>query len=162
MRPFKVEILFIFVLLLMLLISCSEKSTTIGDLYLESWTTLEAYIHGKYHYIPTNKEITVTTQKDETQLKIIAAGSVNDRKMVFQLSFENRCLFKNSPCFRGANREFDALKKCVDKIVRASSAPNSCSFSSLITGGEKGSIVRDRSHAPHMDVWVSDVGVLGE
>jgi len=127
-----------------------------GDLYLESRTALEAYKKGNYCYIPANRKITVTTKKDANQFRIVAIGFVNDRKMALHLTFPSECLVKHAVCLHDANREFEALKKCVDEAASGTPA-EPCSVASLILNGESGSIVRDRLHAPHMDVWIYDV-----
>jgi hypothetical protein len=138
----------------MLMIACSEQSIKIDDLYLESWTALEAYKHGKYTYIPANKEITVTAKIDGTQFKVTTIGFVQNRKMVLHLTFPNVCLSKKDTCLLGANKELDALRKCVDKAISGIPATGSCSVSSLIINGDKGSTVSDQLNAPHIDVWV--------
>jgi len=147
----------LFALLFMVPAACSERPVTIGDLYLESRTALEAYKKGNYSYAPANGKITVSTKKDAAQVRIVAIGFVNDRKMALHLTFPTTCLLKHAPCLRDANQEFDALKKCVDRAADGSPATGSCSVSTLIINGESGLIVRDRLHAPHMDVWVYDV-----
>lgn len=136
---------------------CSEKPTTMGDLYLESRTALEAYKTGNNRYIPANRKVTVTTSKDATRFRSIAIGVVNGRKMVLHLTFPIDCLMKNARSLHNANKEFDALRKCVDKATSSSSATDPCSVSPQIIDGENGAIVRDRLHAPHMDVWIYDV-----
>lgn len=138
----------------MLLVGCSEKSITIGDLYLEAWTALEAYKHGKYTYIPASKEITVTAIMDGNQFKVSAIGFVQNRKMALRLTYPKVCLSKKDTCLLGANKELDALRKCVDKAISGTPATGSCSVSSMIINGDKGSIVSDQLNAPHIDVWV--------
>lgn len=157
MRLARAQQIFFHAMVFLVLAGCSERPTTMGDLYLESRTALEAYKRGNYSYIPANGKITVTTRKDAAQVRVIAIGFVNDRKMALHLTFPADCLAKNAPCLRDANKEFDALEKCVDRAAGALPAAGSCSVSSLIINGEGGSIVKDRLHAPHMDVWVYDV-----
>jgi hypothetical protein len=139
------------------LAGCSEKPTSIDDLYLESRTALEAYKTGNYCYVPANRHLTVTTKRDGAQFKIIAIGFVNARKMALHLTFPADCLVKHAVCLHDANQEFAALKKCVDKATSGSPAPDPCSVSSLIINDATGAVIRDRLHAPHMDVWVYDV-----
>jgi len=144
----------IFAIVFMLMAGCSESSIKIDDLYLESWTALEAYKHGKYNYIPASKEITVSTKIDGNQFKVTATGIVQNRKMSLHLTFPKVCLSKKDTCLLGANKELDALRKCVDKAIGHTPATGSCSVSSLIINGEVGSTVSDQLYAPHMDVWV--------
>src|ERR1035437_579933 len=136
----------VIILAFMFLVGCSEKPITIDDFYLESWTALEAFINGNYHYTPANKEIDIATQKDKTELKIIASGITPDGKIIFQLDFPTKLIFKNSPYLRGANKEFEALKRCVDKFNRNSSEMDTCSASDQVMNGEQGSVVSDRQH----------------
>jgi hypothetical protein len=153
----KVIRIFVFVGIVVFLVGCSEKSTTIGDLYLESYTALQAYKHGKYNYIPADNKITVTAKKEENQFKITAIGFVHNRKMALHLIFPQECLSKNDTCLLGANKEFDALRMCVDNATSGKPATSSCSVSSLIINDGMGSIVRDKLNAPNMDVWIYDV-----
>ncbi|QEM67623.1 hypothetical protein FO488_05290 [Geobacter sp. FeAm09] len=141
----------------MALAGCAEKPAGIGDLYLESRTALEAYRAGNYRYLPTNRNITVTTKQVAEKVRIVAIGFVGGRKMALHLTFPAECLLKNATCLHDANREFDALKKCVDTATGGSPAPDSCSVSTLIINDGTGAVIRDRRHAPHMDVWVYDV-----
>lgn len=150
-------LIFLWAAIFMALAGCSEKPAGIGDLYLESRTALEAYKTGNYCYIPTNKNISVTTKQDATQVRIVASGFVNARKMALHLTFPTQCLLKNAVCLHDANKEFDALRKCADAATSGSPVPVSCSVSSLIINDETGAIIKDRLHAPHMDVWVYDV-----
>jgi hypothetical protein len=153
-RVVKSNQLYVFVIAFMMMVGCSEKSTTLDDLYLESWTSLEAYKHGKYTYIPANREITVSAKMEGNLFKVTAIGFVQNRKMALHLTYPTNCLSKKDTCLLGANKEFDALKKCIDKSTSGNPATNSCSVSSLFINGEIGSTVSDQLHAPHMDVWV--------
>lgn len=157
MRSAAADRIFLWAAIIMALTGCSEKQTDIGDLYLESRTALEAYRAGNYCYLPTNKQITVTTKQDATQVRIIAIGFINGRKMALHLTFPAECLLKNAVCLHDANREFAALKRCVDTATAGSPAPAPCAVSTLIINDASGAIIRDRVHAPHMDVWVYDV-----
>ncbi|KAB0665610.1 hypothetical protein F6V25_07760 [Oryzomonas japonica] len=157
MRSAAADRIFLWAVIFTALAGCAEKPMDIGDLYLESRTALEAYKAGNYRYIPANRQISVTTKQDATQFRIIAIGFVNARKMALHLTFPTECLLKHAACLRNANQEFTALKKCVDTATSGSPAPASCSVSSLIINDGTGAIIRDRIHAPHMDVWVYDV-----
>jgi len=147
----------VIILVFMFLVGCTEKPITLDDYYLESWTALEAFINGNNHYIPANKEIAIATQKDKTELKIIASGISPDGKIIFHLGFPTKLIFKNSPYLRGANKEFEALKRCLDKFNSGSSEMGTCSASDQVMNGEQGSVVSDRQHAPHMDVWICNI-----
>jgi hypothetical protein len=140
----------------MLLIGCSKQSITIENLYLESWISLEAYKHGKYTYIPANKEINVTTKIDGSQFKVTAIGFIQNRKLALHLIYPTNCLSKRDTCLLGANKEFKALKKCVDDIVSGYPATGACYVTSLTINGDIGLTVLDQVHAPHMDVWIKN------
>jgi len=155
-RVIKSYQLSVLAIVFMLLIGCSKQSITIDNLYLESWTALEAYKHGKYTYIPANKEISVTTKIDGNQFKVTTIGFVQNRKMALHFIFPNVCLLKKDNCLLGSNKEFNALKKCVDEIASGSPATGSCSVSSLTIDGDIGITVMDQVHAPHLDVWVKN------
>lgn len=140
------------------LVGCSEKTVTIGDMYLEAWTALEAYKHGKYKYIPSDNKILVTTKKDDSKFKVVAISAISGKKIALHLTFPDTCLIsKNETCLQGANKEFDALRKCVDKAVNRQPSTSPCSSTSLIINGEMGQVVKDQLNAPHMDVWIYDV-----
>ncbi|KAB0670396.1 hypothetical protein F6V30_09595 [Oryzomonas sagensis] len=157
MRSAAADRMFLWAVIFMALSGCTEKPTGLGDLYLESRTALEAYKSGNHSYTPANRQVSVTTKQDATQLRIIAIGFVNGRKMALHLTFPTECLLKHAACLHNANQEFAALKKCVDTATSGSPAPASCSVSSLIINDGTGAIIRDRIHASHMDVWVYDV-----
>jgi|GEM_PF-2420267 len=148
---------FLFAVVVATLAGCSGRPTTMGDLYLESRTALEAYRRGNYRYVPANGKITVTTAKEAAQFRIVAVGSVNDRKMALHLAFPSECLLKHAACLHDANKEFEALKKCADKVVSRTPVPPSCSAAPQIMDGVGGLTVRNRQYAPHMDMWVSDL-----
>jgi len=147
----------IFAIVLMLLVGCSVKSTTIDDLYIEAWTALEAYKHGNYIYNPADKNITITTNKYETDFKISATAVVKNRKTALRLTYPNVCLFNNDQCLRSANKEFVALNKCVNKAVSGLPFTDSCSSSSFTINGKKILMVKDSLNSPHMDVWIYNV-----
>lgn len=147
----------LFAMVFATLAGCSGRPATMGDLYLESRTALEAYRRGNYRYVPANGKIAVTTTKEAAQFRIVAVGSINDRKMALHLAFPSECLLKHAACLHDANREFEALKKCADKAVNGTPMAAPCSAAPQIMDGVGGLTVRNRQYAPHMDMWVSDL-----
>ena len=143
---------------LLLFVGCAEQTTTIGDLYVEAWTALQAYKHGNYYYIPANNKISVATRKADTQFRVISIGFVQNRKMALHLTYPNEWVIKDGNSLNGANKEFESLRRCVDKVTSGTAGPmDSCATSILILNGENGIVVRDIIHAPHMDVWMYNV-----
>jgi hypothetical protein len=142
----------------MLMVGCTQRPINIDDLYLEAWIALEALTKGNYNPIPVSKKISITTtEKTETQCKVITNGLVNKRKMAFCLTYPNELLKGKDTFIIGSDSEFIALRKCVDKFISGSSEMGSCSVTSLIINGEKGATIVDRIYAPHMDIWVKNI-----
>jgi len=145
------------IIILMLVVGCSQPSITIDDLYLESWTALQALKHGNFKYIPAHKDISVTSNNNGTQIKIDSSSIINGREMTLHLIYPSECIIKNDKVLFAANKEFNTIKKCVDKFTSNPTQLESCSVSAQIYNGENATVIQDRANAPHMDVWIYDV-----
>ena len=137
--------------------ACTELPVTTGDLYLESWTALQAYKHGKFTYIPADKRITVNVTNDGQKLKITANSIIDDSKTALTLTYPNECLQpKHKACLSGANNEYRALSECFEKAINGEDATGSCSVSMFVFNGTTGLLVKNPKDAPHMEIWVDD------